>query len=92
MVFERAGDEARAARHERRGERVAGKPGLLHAIETKTERFGAVDQATLREPVRLGIRGRGAHRLASDLVNATDEMTWVRVSRTTVSQLRQPQR
>ena len=83
MILEGAADEPDAVGEQRRGEGVAGKAAIAPAVEAKRERPRAVDQAAGCEDGDEVMRAPRAG-------GRTPAIAWVRVSRVTTSQARQP--
>ncbi len=80
MIFERAADQLHAVCDQRGSKRITRKSAIVAPVEGEAQRAGAVDQPALGQP---------AHRPASR-ARIAPLMTWVRVSRVTSIQLRQP--
>jgi len=80
VVLERTADQTHVVGEKGRGQGVARESAQPASVERERQRFGAVNEATVREPAH------GAQLRASD----APKISWLTVSRSTTSQLRQP--
>ena len=86
VVLEGAADEAHAGREQCGGERISGEPRISAPVEIEPEGVRTVDDSVMRETIRLrwNAVASGTHD------RLTARISWVRVLRFTLIQLRHP--
>jgi hypothetical protein len=86
MIFETAADKSLAVGKERGGERIASMACEPSPVEGEGQRDRTIDETTFRKAI-------GGHAVTAGFLAASRQalISWVAVSRVTISQRRQPE-
>src|SRR5262245_30646996 len=90
VILEAARDQPPAVGQQRGCQRIAGETLQPCAIEREPDRASAIDSAAALETIPRHGAGSSSKAATAARAGVTDVIAWVRVSRSTTSQRRQP--